>query len=74
MRKYRMVMRHQGGVTSYIVQGRFLFMWKDADSGGNWAGVYSKTAFRTRAEAEKEIYTHRYGSRKDVVLKEDSEQ
>ena len=69
MRKYRLVMRHQGGVTSYVVQGRFLFLWNDVDNGGNCA-VHSAISFRTRAEAEKEIYTCRYGNRADVVLKE----
>ena len=70
MRKYRLVMRHQGGVTSYVVQGRFLFLWNDVDNGGNWATIYS----RTRAEAEKEIYICRWGNWADVVLKEELEQ
>ena len=73
MRKYRLVMRHQGGVTSYVVQGRFLFLWNDVDNGGNWAG-HSTISFRTRAEAEKEIYICRWGNWADVVLKEELEQ
>ena len=69
MRKYRIVMRHQGGVTSYVVQGRFLFVWQDVDNGGNWDG-HSTIFFRTKEEAEKEIYTCRWGNRADVVLEE----
>jgi hypothetical protein len=72
MRKYRMVKRHRSGVTSYVVQGRFLFIWNDVDNGGNWAG-HSTISFHTRAEAEKEIYTCRYGNRGDVVLEEEPE-
>jgi hypothetical protein len=72
MKKYRIVKRHQSGVTSYVVQGRFLFIWNDVDNGGNWAG-HSTISFHTRAEAEKEIYICRYGNRQDVVLKEELE-
>jgi hypothetical protein len=73
MKKYRIVRRHQSGVTSYVVQGRFLFIWNDVDNGGNWAG-HSTISFHTVEEAKKYMYICVYGNRPDVVLKVELEQ
>jgi hypothetical protein len=70
MAKYRIVMRHQSGVTSYVVQRRFLFTWGDTDN----AGVGSTLYFHTLEEAKKDMYICVYGNRPDVVLKVELEQ
>jgi hypothetical protein len=67
MKKYRIVMRHQSGVTSYVVQSRFLFIWNDTEN----ACVGSTLYFHTLEEAKKDMYICVYGNRPDVVLKVD---
>jgi hypothetical protein len=70
MTKYRIVMRYKGGVTSYVVQRRFLFIWNDTNNKGE---SYCLN-FHTLAEAKKDMYICVYGNRPDVVLKVELEE
>jgi hypothetical protein len=65
MAKHRIVMRYKGGVTSYVVQRRFLFIWNDTDNAGKGYTWH----FHTLEEARKDMHTCVYGNRPDVVLK-----
>ena len=70
MKKHRIVMRHQSGVTSYVVQSRFLFIWNDLEFGDGEAGYFA-IKFDTLKEAKEQMWICLYGNRPDVVLKVD---
>ena len=73
MAKCRIVMRYQSGVTSYVVQRRFLFIWNDVEFGDGEAGYFA-IQFDTLKEAKEQMWICLYGSRPDVVLKVELEQ